>query len=161
MQEDSYAFEHRKLKWMGQFNADDDVAEFLVAQSVSASFEIQHAERARMNTSTSWSRPRARRRLTAYLRLDSDCFSIAAPNGLYGNLPQYRTQRDQRLKTSTSGVADDPDHPAKLVAELEKTACGCHYLEAQWQALRAARAWKRVAIARSACRHSPAGTPAD
>jgi hypothetical protein len=47
----------------------------------------------------------------------------------------YRCETDPR--TSWSGVADDPDSPARLVIQLESTLAGCQWLLAQWAELRA------------------------
>jgi len=40
-------------------------------------------------------------------------------------------------RTSWSGIADDPDDPARLVADLEFTGAGCRWLLARWAELRA------------------------
>ena len=56
LREDGYFFENRKNRWLRQFNASDDVSEFLTYQNVCASFEIEHAVRGTWSGSPSWSR---------------------------------------------------------------------------------------------------------
>ena len=137
LREESYVFENRKHKWMALFDADDDVAEFLVDRNVNASFEILHAERARIERVTKLIENSGEKEIDEVLAIGRRLFfDRCGANGMYGNLPEYRSKHELRRKTSTSGVADDPDHPAKLVAELEKTAPGCIFMREHWQALR-------------------------
>ena len=137
MRDDAYAFENRKRKWMAKADPADDMGEFLVYQNVCASFEIENAVARMWNGPTGWSRlPTTARskRPTSWVR--ELLFDRCGPAGLYGNGPDIRTKHERKLKTSSSGTADDPDRPAKLVAELEKTAQGCIWLRSQWEELR-------------------------
>src|SRR5262249_50863130 len=135
--EDSYTFENRKLKWLAQFDATDDVTEFLVHQNVCASFEIEHAESARIERVNRLIETSGEREIEAVMAIGRRLFfDRVSANGLYGNLPMFRSKHDARRKTSTNGLADDPDSPEKLVSQLEKSAFGCLYLREQWQSLR-------------------------
>ena len=135
--DDSYAFEERKMKWMSIFDPTDDVGEFLVYHNVCAAVDLDHvvcANKTRadklIETSDDVEMDRAfelGRRLF---------FDRCGPTALYGNLPDIRPKHECKLKTSTSGKADDPDSPAKLVSELEKTAQGLLWMRSNWEALR-------------------------
>ncbi len=46
--EDSYAFENRLRKWTARLDPEDDIGEFLIYRTVFYSFEIEYAERARI-----------------------------------------------------------------------------------------------------------------
>ena len=135
--DDSYSFENRKMKWMSIFDPTNDVAEFLVYHNVCASFDLDQAvcandERIEKLVETS-DETEMDRALELGRRL---FFDRCGPTALYGNLPDFRPKHESKLKTSTSGKADDPDNPAKLVSELEKTAQGCIWMRENWRALR-------------------------
>jgi hypothetical protein len=53
------------------------------------------------------------------------------------NYPTFGYRCDTDPRTSWSGVADDPDSPARLVIQLESTLAGCQWLLDQWAELRA------------------------
>ena len=161
MRDDAYAFENRKRKWMAKADPADDMGEFLVYQNVCASFEIENAVRAnvertnRLVETSDDSEIETADDLGARLLFDR-----CGPAGLYGNGPDIRTKHERKLKTSSSGTADDPDRPAKLVAELEKTAQGCIWLRSQWEELRGpARAREILASTRQIQSHPPSGLP--
>ena len=137
LREDLYFFENRKHKWLANFQAADDVSEFLAYQNVCASFEVEHAVQARVERVSKLIEASDDQEIDAARELSLRLFSDrAAAPGLYGNLPDFRTKQEQKQKTSYAGVADDPDHPARLVAELEKTAQGCILMLEKWQGLR-------------------------
>ena len=125
------------MKWMSIYDPTDDVSEFLVYHNVCAAFDLDHAvcaNNARANklieilTTSRWMAP------TSW---DGDLFfDRCGPTALYGNLADNRAKHEFKLKTSTSGKADDPDSPARIVSELEKTAHGCLWMRSNWQALR-------------------------
>jgi hypothetical protein len=138
LREESYFFEERKHRWMAKADPADDMGEFLVHQNVCASFEIEYAVRANRERATKLIENSDDKELEDAKALGRRLFHdrCAAP-GLYGNQPDFPTQQDLEFKTSSSGVADDPaDHPAKLVAELLKTAQGCLFMRDRWEELR-------------------------
>ena len=53
LREESYAFEERLRKWMAIGDAQNDVEEYLVYRNVCLSFELDRAERARVERCTS------------------------------------------------------------------------------------------------------------
>ena len=137
VREDSYNFEIRKQKWMAKVDASDDMGEFLAYQTVAAWCEIEHAEHAiAERTATLIDTAEDKEIETVYelgRRLFHDrCGSIA----VYGNLPDVRSKKEREKKTSTGGASADPDDPAKLVSELEKTAFGCLWMRARWEEVR-------------------------
>ena len=58
-------------------------------------------------------------------------FNRCGPAALFGCEPPRRN----KLQTSFSGESTDPDHPAKIVAELVQNAAGCRWLIEQWTIL--------------------------
>ena len=60
-------------------------------------------------------------------------FDRRGPIELY---PSREYTGPKQPRTSTSGTADDPDDPAKLVLELEATVEGCRWLLKAWGELR-------------------------
>ena len=64
-------------------------------------------------------------------------FDRCGPRGLVGNGPDIKTKHERKLKTSSSGVAEDPDSPRKLVQELKNSAFGCMWLRGHWEELKA------------------------
>ena len=106
-------------------------------QNVLASFELEHAVRVNSGRSDKLVENSDDKEIEAAKALGRRLFhDRCGPTGAYGNLPDCRTKHELKRKTSWSGKADDPDDPAKLVAELEKTAQGCIWLRDQWERLR-------------------------
>ena len=60
-------------------------------------------------------------------------FDRRGPVELY---PARNYDNYNKPRTSCSEVADDPDDPAMLVAELETTLAGCRWLRGRWDELR-------------------------
>src|SRR5262249_40627642 len=128
-----------KFKWMGNLDASDDVSEFLIYQDVCASFELEHAQRAYVARASKRIKNSDDDEVEAAHALGRRLFfDRAGGAGTYGNVPEIQHKHELKLKTSTSGNADDPDHPAKLVSELEKTGQGCLFMSEKWAALKAA-----------------------
>ena len=137
MLEESYIAERRKHKWMAQTDPRDDMGEFLMHQNVLASFELEHAVRVNSGRSDKLVENSDDKEIEAAKALGRRLFhDRCGPTGAYGNLPDCRTKHELKLKTSWSGKSNDPDDPAKLVAELEKTAQGCIWLRDEWERLR-------------------------
>jgi hypothetical protein len=137
IREDSYAFENRKLKWMAKVNPTDDMGEFLAYQTVAAWTEIEYAERAEAERTATLLDTHADTQIEAVKELGRRLFhDRCGPTAFYGILATFRSGEEQEQKTSSSGKSADPDHPAKLVAELEKTWFGCIWLRDQWEELR-------------------------
>jgi hypothetical protein len=136
IREDSYAFESRKQKWIAKVDPADDMGEFLAYQTVAAWTEIEYAERAGAERTARLIDTYEDTQIEAVYELGRRLFhERCGPMALYGNLPALRTKKEREKKTSSSGKSADPDHPAKLVAELETTAFGCIWLRARWEEL--------------------------
>ena len=134
LRDESIAFENRRLKWMANADAQDDIEEFLVHQNVSLSFELERLDQARHE-----------RIIAAIENSDDDdfvavhqlgkrlFFNPGGPTPMYGNRPEF----DPTPRTSWNGRAVDPDDPALLVRSLESSEAGCRWLRERWEELRA------------------------
>jgi hypothetical protein len=134
VREDSIAFENRRMKWLANADAQDDIEEFLVYQNVSLAVEIERLDQARFE------------RITAAIESSDDDDDVAVhqlgqrlffdpggPTSMYGNRPQA----GPGPRTSWSGQAPDPDDPRLLVHSLETSEAGCRWLRDCWEELRA------------------------
>jgi len=134
LREESCAFEERLHKWMSIGDAQNDVEEYLVYRNVCLSFELDRAERARVERCTMLIENSDEDEVTEAQALGKQLFfDPAGPTPLYGN----RTFFSGKKKTSWNAQAVDPNDPAALVKILERSAAGCCWLREQWQALRA------------------------
>ena len=137
LREESYVAESRKHKWMAIADPCNDVAEFMMHQSVCASFEVEHAVRVNLERINKLVENSDDKEIEAVKALGRRLFHDRfGPTGAYGNLPFFPNKDERKRKTSWSKASDDPDDPAKLVAELEKTAPGCIWMREQWEELR-------------------------
>ena len=134
LRDESIAFENRRLKWMANADAQDDIEEFLIYQNVSLSFELERVDQARHE------------RIIAEIESSDDddfvavhqlgkrlFFDPSGPTPMYGNRPEF----DPAPRTSWNGRAVDPDDPALLVRSLESSEAGCRWLRERWEELRA------------------------
>ena len=138
LREESYLAENRKHEWMAIANPCNDIAEFLMHQNVCASFEVEHAVRVNLDRSNKLVENSDDKGIEAVQSLGRRLFhDRCGPTGAYGNLPDNRTKEERKRQTSASRAGgDDPDDPAKLVAELAKTAAGCIWMRDRWEELR-------------------------
>ncbi len=133
LREESCAFEERLRKWMAIGEAQNDVEEYLVYRNVSLSFEIDRADRARVERCTMLIENSDEKEVAEAQAVGKQLFfDPAGPTPLYGN----RTFFSPEKKTSWSGQAVDPNNPAALLRILESNAVGCCWLRDEWQALR-------------------------
>jgi hypothetical protein len=134
LREESLAFEERLRKWMAIGDAQNDVEEYLVYRNVAISFELDRAERARLERCRSLIENSDEEEAAQAEAVGEQLFFDAAgPTPLYGNPTFFAAKK----KTSWNGEAADPHDPAVLVRILERNAAGCCWLLEQWQALRA------------------------
>jgi hypothetical protein len=133
LREESCAFEERLQKWMAIGDAQNDVEEYLVYRNVAISFELDRAERARLERCRSLIENSDEDEAAEAEAVGKQLFFDAAgPTPLYGNPTFFAAKK----KTSWNGEAVDPHDPAVLVRILERNAAGCGWLLEQWQALR-------------------------
>ncbi len=133
LREESCAFEDRLCKWMAIGEAQNDVEEYLVYRNVCLSFDLDRAQRARVERCTSLIENSDEEEVAlAHAVGEQLFFDPAGPTPLYGN----RTFFSPEKKTSWSGQAVDPNNPAALLRILESNAVGCCWLRDEWQALR-------------------------
>jgi hypothetical protein len=134
LRDESCAFEERLQKWMAIGDAQNDVEEYLVYRNVALSFEVDRAERARLERCRSLIENSDEDEAAEAEAVGKQLFFDAAgPTPLYGNTTFFAPKK----KTSWNGEAFDPHDPAVLVRILERNAAGCCWLREQWQALRA------------------------
>jgi len=134
LDEESYAFENRRMKWMSIADPDDDMGEFLVNQCVSLSFELERATRAHLERLTSLIENSDESEFDAVHELGKRLFfDPTGPTPMYGNRPDGR----RKLRTSWNGQAVDPNDPAVLARQLESSAMGCCWMRDCWEELRA------------------------
>jgi hypothetical protein len=134
LREESCAFEERLQKWMAIGDAQNDVEEYLVYRNVAISFELDRAERARLERCRSLIENSDEEEAAEAEAVGKQLFfDPAGPTPLYGNPTFFAAKK----KTSWNGEAVDPHDPAVLVRILERNAAGCCWLRDQWQALRA------------------------
>ncbi len=124
------------MKWIAKVDPTDDMGEFLAYQTVAAWTEIEYAERAEAERTATLLDTHEDTEIEAANELGRRLFhDCCGPTAFYGNLPGVRTKKEREKKTSSSGKSADPDHPAKLVAQLETTALGCIWLRDEWEEL--------------------------
>ncbi len=134
MREESYAFDERLHKWMAIGDAQDDMDEYLVYRNVCLSFELDRADRARLERCTGLIENSDEAEFAEVEAMGKRLFfDPAGPTALYGNPPSYCRKK---TRTSWSGQAVDENDPAALVRILESNEAGCCWLLDQWQALR-------------------------
>ncbi len=131
--EDPLELERMLGDWFDTLNPETPVECDLVRTAVMASWKVRRAElvqAARVGSQIENLAQQDRGEIAGLgARLFHDC---RQPTPLYGTgCFDHRGKR-----TSWSGIADDPDHPAKLVELLEATAGGVDWLLTEWTALR-------------------------
>jgi len=133
LREESYAFQERLRKWMAIGDAQNDVDEYLVYRNVCLSFDLDRAQRARLERCASLVENSDEDELAEIEALGKRLFfDPVAATPLYGNRPGFFEK-----KTSWNGQPLDENDPAALVKILERTEAGCCWLRQQFQALRA------------------------
>jgi hypothetical protein len=133
LREESYAFEERLRKWMAIGDAQNDVEEYLIYRNVCLSFELDRADRARVERCTSLIEKADEDEVAEAQAVGKQLFfDPAGPTPLYGNPTFFSPKK----KTSWNGQAVDPNDPAVLVKILERNEAGCCWLREQWQMLR-------------------------
>ncbi len=134
LREESSAFEERLRKWMAIGDAQNDVEEYLVYHNVCLSFELDRAERARVERCKMLIENSDDDEVAEAQEVGKKLFfDPAGPTPLYGNPPFF----SRKNKTSWNGQAVEPNDPAALVKILERNAAGCCWLREEWSTLRA------------------------
>ncbi len=125
LREESIAFEERLRKWMAIGDAQNDVEEYLVYRNVCLSFELDRAERARVERCTMLIENADEDEASEAETIGKQLFfDPAGPISLYGNPTLFSRKKN----TSWNGQAVDPDDPAALVKSwkgVRRGAAGC------------------------------------
>jgi hypothetical protein len=134
LREAGIAYEERKQKWQKELNPRTDREEFLAHQQVITNLMVERVHAAHIEQITSKIEGVDDRQAENVHRLGRRLYFNRAGSGAsFGCAPFFRQKVP---KTSSSGLAVDPDDPAMLVAALEDSAEGCVWLAGQWRALR-------------------------
>jgi hypothetical protein len=140
--EDPEAFQARIEAWTADLQPRNDLEQFLVERAVTASWQLERADRAEAARLACIIRgapaEEAIRQEEEAVVLGRRLFwDRRGPMALYphGDLrDELVAQRNPR--TSSSGLVDDPDDPVRLVIRLEATAAGCQWMLSRWTELR-------------------------
>ena len=134
VQEHSYACEERRLKWMANADASNDIEEFLVSQNAALSLKLERLGRAEAEQYTSLIEKADDDELDEIDDLESALFfDPCGPTALYGS----NHGAPKNVKTSSNGQDRDPNRPSKIVRKLASSAAGCRFLIQKWAELRA------------------------
>ena len=133
--ETSYMYEERRVKWMGLFDARNDVEEFMASQNAALSLNIERVQRADAAEYASLVERADADAIERVYDLGSELyFDPCGPIALYGR--NRGTSKPKNVTTSWSGRAGDPPRsPDKIVRELLSSAIGCRFLLQEWGAL--------------------------
>jgi len=140
--EDAEALQRRRDAWTADLAPGNAVEQYFVDRAVQASWQLDRADRADVA------------RLTALIHSATDDQALRqaedaealgrrlfwdrrGPIALYPHFPiSAELSPNPKPRVSFSGLADDPDDPARLVLRLEATHAGCQWLLERWQELR-------------------------
>jgi hypothetical protein len=140
--EDADALQRRSEAWTADLAPRNDVEQYLVDRAVQVSWQLDRADRVEVARLASVIREapeeEARRQQEEALVLGRRLFwDRRGPMELYPHFPlRDQLLAERKPRTSFSGLADDPDDPARLVLQLESTAAGCGWLLDRWAELR-------------------------
>ncbi len=125
-------FEERLDDWCDTLLPVGPVERRLVENAVSATWKLDRVTRVQTARVTTQIENAPQRDLDEIAGLGARLFhDCRQPTQLYGSGRfDHRGER-----TSWSGIADDPDHPARLVPLMEATAGGVDWLLTEWTAL--------------------------
>src|SRR5262249_26242209 len=124
--EDPAAFQHRVDHWKADLQAQNAVEDYLIEQAAQVSWRLDRVNRTQtvrlaQNIRTA-AAEQARQRADEVAALGRRLFHDArGPSPVY---PHFDYQPG-RPRVTDSGLADDPDDPARLLPQLEATLAGC------------------------------------
>jgi hypothetical protein len=135
--EDPEAFQAKVDLFKSDMETRTPLEDELAEKAALASWQLEranHAEVARLNRDM-LTKPAARAlgvELEAVALGQRLFFDRRGPTELYPS----RDYDNQQARTSWDDVPDDPDHPARLIPQLEATLAGCRLLLKFWSELR-------------------------
>jgi hypothetical protein len=139
--EDPEALQQRIEAWTADLAPRNDVEQYLVDRAVQVSWQLDRADRADTARLTHIIRTAT---ADETLRQGEEALALGArlfwdrrgPLELYPHYPlRDELLAERKPRVSFSGIADDPDDPARLVLRLESTAAGCRWLLDRWAEL--------------------------
>ncbi len=132
--EDAGAFQTRLDAFASDLRPRNDVEQVLVERSATLSWQLQRADRAdaaRLASIISTApAEEALRQADEAAALGQRLFHD--PRGPLPLYPHTLYGLNGQPRVSDSGLADDPDDPARLLLRLESTAAGCRWLLGRW-----------------------------
>ena len=133
--QETNVYQRRCSSWMAEFQPETDSLEYQAAKTINFSMEVDRAERYWLMKRSDLLDNREEYEAEDVRVLgDRLFFDPNGPTATY----RARTGRPKRGKPSASfsAKADDPNHPAKILIELEKTGRGCTFLMNEWTYLK-------------------------
>jgi hypothetical protein len=141
--EDADVLQQRIEAWTADLQPRNDLEQFLVERAVQSSWQLERADRAELARQAGIIRAapaeEASRQQEEAATLGRRLFwDRRGPMLLYPHFPlRDQLLAEKKPRTSFSGLAEDPDDPARLVLRLESTAAGCQWMLDGWAELRA------------------------
>jgi hypothetical protein len=133
--QETNVYERRSASWMREFQPETDSLEYQAAKTLNVSMELDRAEAYWRMKRSDWLDNREEYEAEEVRVLgDRLFFDPNGPTATYGARAK-RTKQGQP-SASFSAKVDDPNHPAKILIELEKTGPGCTFLMNEWTYLK-------------------------
>jgi hypothetical protein len=134
--QESEKYQRRFSKWMAEFDPPTDSLEYQLAKTLNVSMELDRGESFFLMKRSDWlDNFKANLAEDARVLINRLFFDPNGPTALYGERGGFRT-KPGKPSASFSGKADDPNEPAKILIELEKTQFGCQLLLDEWTYLK-------------------------
>ena len=134
--QESEKYERRFSRWMAEFDPPTDSLEYQLAKTLNLAMEVDRGESYSLMKCSDWL-DEFDVNLAEEVRvlINRLFFDPNGPTALYGERGGFRT-KPGKPSASFSGKADDPNEPAKILIELEKTGPGCQLLLDEWTYLK-------------------------
>ncbi len=133
--QESEKYQRRFSHWMAEFDPPTDSLEYQLSKTLNLAMELDRGENYSLMKRSDWlDEFDANLAEEARVLINRLFFDPNGPTALYGERG-FRT-KPGKPSASFSGKADDPNEPAKILIELEKTEFGCQLLLDEWTYLK-------------------------
>ena len=134
--QESEKYQRRFSKWMAEFDPPTDSLEYQLSKTLNLAMEVDRGESYSLMKRSDWlDEFDVNLAEDARVLINRLFFDPNGPTALYGERGGFRT-KPGKPSASFSGKADDPNEPAKILIELEKTEFGCQLLLDEWTYLK-------------------------
>ena len=134
--QESEKYQRRFSTWMAEFDPPTDSLEYQLSKTLNLSMEVDRGESYSLMKRSDWlDEFDVNLAEEARVLINRLFFDPNGPTALYGERGGFRT-KPGKPSASFSGKADDPNEPAKILIELEKTGPGCQLLLDEWTYLK-------------------------